>query len=35
MVEYFVTKGKMVVRNSEPLVVADGETKALTNAAIF
>ena len=32
MVEYFVTKGKMVVRNSEPLVVADGETKALTKA---
>ena len=30
MVEYFVTKGKMVVRNSEPLVVADGETKALS-----
>ena len=32
MVEYFVTKGKMVVRNSEPLVVLDGETKALTKA---
>ena len=29
MVEYFVTKGKLVVRNSEPLVVVDGETKAL------
>ncbi|MBQ3554161.1 MAG: hypothetical protein IJA08_05720 [Clostridia bacterium] len=32
MVEYFVTKGKLVVRNSEPLIVADGETKALTKA---
>ena len=32
MVEYFVTKGKLVVRNSEPLVVADGETKALSQA---
>ena len=30
MVEYFVTKGKLVVRNSEPLVVAGGETKALS-----
>ncbi|MBR5613981.1 MAG: hypothetical protein IKW64_01580 [Clostridia bacterium] len=30
MVEYFVTKGKLAVRNSEPLVVADGETKALS-----
>ena len=30
MVEYFVTKGKLVVRNSEPLVVVDGETKALS-----
>ena len=32
MVEYFVTKGKLVVRNSEPLVVAEGETKALSQA---
>ena len=32
MVEYFVTKGKLVLRNSEPLVVADGETKALSQA---
>ena len=32
MVEYFVTKGKLVVRNSEPLVVADGERKALSQA---
>lgn len=32
MVEYFVTKGKLVVRNSEPLVVADGETKALSKS---
>lgn len=30
MVEYFVTKGKLVVRNSEPIVVVDGETKALS-----
>ena len=30
MVEYFVTKGKLVVRNSEPLVVLDGEEKALS-----
>ena len=30
MVEYFVTKGKLVVRNNEPLVVADGEAKALS-----
>ncbi|MBE7036998.1 MAG: hypothetical protein E7403_06870 [Ruminococcaceae bacterium] len=32
MVEYFVTKGKLVVRNNEPLVEAEGETKALTKA---
>lgn len=32
MVEYFVTKGKLVGRNSEPLVVADGEAKALLQA---
>ncbi|MBQ4631030.1 MAG: hypothetical protein IJB70_08625 [Clostridia bacterium] len=30
MVEYFVTKGKLVVRNNESLVVADGEAKALS-----
>ncbi len=30
MVEYFVTKGKLVVRNGEPLVVVDEETKALS-----
>jgi len=30
MVEYFVTKGKLVVRNGEPLVVLDGEEKALS-----
>lgn len=30
MVEYFVTKGKLVVRNGEPLVVADREEKALS-----
>ena len=28
MVEYLVTKGKLVVRNSEPLVVVDGDEKA-------
>ena len=32
MVEYFVTKGKLVVRNNEPLVEAEGETKTLTKA---
>lgn len=32
MVEYFVTKGKLVVRNSEPLVALDGEEKALSQA---
>ena len=32
MVEYFVTKGKLVVRNSEPFVVTDGETKSLSQA---
>ena len=32
MVEYFVTKGKLVVRNSEPLVVAEVEEKALSQA---
>ena len=30
MVEYFVTKGKLVVRNGEPYVVADVDTKALS-----
>ena len=30
MVEYFVTKGKLVVRNGSPLVVLDGEEKALS-----
>lgn len=30
MVEYFVTKGKLVVRNGEPLVVAGGEAKVLS-----
>ena len=28
MVEFLVTKGKLVVRNSEPLVVIDGKEKA-------
>lgn len=31
MVEYLVTKGKLVVRNNEPLVVVDGDEKALLN----
>ena len=30
MVKYFVTKGKLVVRNGEPLVVVDDESKALS-----
>ena len=30
MVEYFVTKGKLVIRNGAPLVVSDGEEKALS-----
>jgi len=30
MVEYFVTKGKLVVRNGETLVVAGGEAKVLS-----
>ncbi len=30
MVEYFVTKGKMVVRNGAPLVVSEVEEKALS-----
>ncbi len=29
MVEFFVTKGKLVVRNSEPLIVVEGEERAL------
>ena len=32
MVEYFVTKGKLVVRNGEPLVVAEGESKSLSQS---
>ena len=32
MVEYLVTKGKLVVRNSEPLVVVDGDEKALSKS---
>ncbi len=32
MIEFYVTKGKLVVRNSEPLVVAEGETKPLSQA---
>ena len=30
MVEFLVTKGKLVVRNGEPLIVVDGEEKALS-----
>ena len=30
MVEYFVTKGKLVVRNDEPLVVVEDDAKALS-----
>lgn len=30
MVEYFVTKGNLVVRNGEPLVVVEGEANALS-----
>ena len=30
MVEYFVTKGKLVVRNSEPLVTVKEDVKALS-----
>ena len=32
MVEYFVTKGKLVVRNGEPLVVTEGESKSLSQS---
>lgn len=30
MVEYFVTKGKLVVRNGEPIVVVEDDAKALS-----
>lgn len=30
MVEYLVTKGNLVVRNSKPLVVVDGDERALS-----
>lgn len=32
MVEFLVTKGKLVVRNSEPLVVVGGEERALSKS---
>ena len=32
MVEFLVTKGKLVVRNGEPLIVVDGEEKALSKS---
>lgn len=35
MVEYFVTKGKLVVRNNESLVVAGGEEKALSQTELI
>ena len=34
MVEYFVTKGKLVVRNNEPFVVTGGEEKTIVLEAI-
>lgn len=35
MVEFLVTKGKLVVRNSEPLVVVGGEERALSKSELF
>lgn len=32
MVEFLVTKGKLVVRNGEPLIVMDGEERALSKS---
>ena len=32
MVEFLVTKGKLVVRNSEPLIVVGGYEKALSKS---
>lgn len=32
MVEFLVTKGKLVVRNNEPLIVVDGEEKAMSKS---
>ena len=32
MVEFLVTKGKLVVRNGEPLVVTSGEERALSKS---
>lgn len=32
MVEFFVTKGNLVVRNGEPLVVIDGKEKAMSKS---
>ncbi len=32
MVEFLVAKGKLVVRNGEPLIVVDGEEKALSKS---
>ena len=32
MVEFLVTKGKLVVRNGEPLIVVDGDEKALSKS---
>ena len=35
MVEFFVTKGKLVVRNSEPLIVVEGEERGLSKEAFI
>ena len=32
MVEFFVTTGKLVVRNGEPLIVVEGEERALSKS---
>ena len=32
MVEFLVTKGKLVVRNGEPLIVMDGEEKGVSKS---
>ena len=32
MVEFLVAKGKLVVRNNEPLIVVDGEEKAMSKS---
>lgn len=32
MVEFLVTKGKLVVRNGDPLIVMDGEEKGMSKS---